>query len=1064
MLTYNLKYKPLEDKYTCTNILAKKGEKGRPSGGMVIGISTKQEGYTFSILSSSDFFIVIKFTVNSLHFIIIFFYLAPDASYFAKLRLLFQEVEDLFAQFDKVILMGDANAWTGNISTSHGVPRESADCRTNRRGLAFIQKAEEHGFIIGNGCTPGDSKGEITFTSSAGSRSGSSVVDLLLYTPTVTGATQSFRVLDLPHSSHFPILTNLIFQLNVPISQVIPKKKIILPKSQEKLNELKIELNVKLGELGCELGAGPLSNSVAEVILGVCKDHNLLKRPTQNNKPVWFDSECKELKFIKLQKLRRFRRVDAHKPDKRRDTLIDYLQVKKLYLDTCTKKREEHRRDAEEALCTAKSPSKFWKTVKLLRMKNASLPTSIDTQKWFKHFNNVFNPADQLHFPPSSATTNFAEDGILDREFNIFEVKLALKRLKNKKAAGPDKIPNEIWKYLKGKALENLMSLFQHVYEEGEIPLSWTKSTVTPIYKKGERDDPVNYRPISLLNTVLKIFTMILTSRFNEWLAKHNKISKFQAGFQKGRSTLDHIFVLKAAIHKQVRMKKQLYACFVDLKQAFDTPNHNLLWNCLAKEEVSDKFIRIFKSLYSRATTRISTGSGLTQEIPITKGVLQGESASPSLFNLFIEDLSRVLEQCGVEGIELTTLIIHHLLYADDLVILAPSKESLQVKINLTAEFFKSRGLVVNYSKTQVIVFKNSGRLSKKDKFNWDSTQISVVKQYTYLGIIFSSNGKFQVHLNYAISKGHAATAALHSILSFPKRFSIFALKKLLNSMLLATSTYAGAIWGANYTNELEIVQQRYLKKALGITRNAPKYFVRLETGVRQVKLQVAKLMYSFWVRIQSAESGSLIKCAFLDLKQAAENAHFRENENWAKQIHDLLNEVGMNSFWTWNNHYVSKSFKNKFIRTLSTILAMADVQAAKDSSTMLHYHELIKGHYGTKSYLLRDLPRYLTSAIAMIRLNRNQVLSRGKWTNLGEFKSVRCKFCGDNLSLSHLVYFCTRTNTIRERFRSSVKDLSPEYNTDLESLVEFIINKFCPLQVIKYFGQFISSCIQVYE
>jgi len=125
---------------------------------------------------------------------------------------------------------------------------------------------------------------------------------------------------------------------------------------------------------------------------------------------------------------------------------------------------------------------------------------------------------------------------------------------------------------------------------------------------------------------------------------------------------------------------KRLYACFVDLSQAFDTPNHNLLWTVLLKAGVSNKFVRVFQNIYSNAFAKVRAGAGKTDKIKISKGVLQGESASPAIFNLFLEGLTPLFSKCFLPGIKLNKKSVHFLFYADDLVIVAHSKEALQEK------------------------------------------------------------------------------------------------------------------------------------------------------------------------------------------------------------------------------------------------------------------------------------------------------------------------------------------------------------------------------------------------
>ena len=167
-----------------------------------------------------------------------------------------------------------------------------------------------------------------------------------------------------------------------------------------------------------------------------------------------------------------------------------------------------------------------------------------------------------------------------------------------------------------------------------------------------------------------------MNTRLNTWVKRNSKISQFQAGFQKGRSSLDHVFVLNSIIQTQLLKSKPLYCCFIDLSQAFDSPNHYKLWNVLLSLGVSPKWVRVFSFLYEMANARIKTKDGLTDPINIMKGVLQGESASPSIFNLFMEEITNTLDHRRIAGMRLQSIIVHIIMYADDMVTLAPSKET----------------------------------------------------------------------------------------------------------------------------------------------------------------------------------------------------------------------------------------------------------------------------------------------------------------------------------------------------------------------------------------------------
>ena len=123
-----------------------------------------------------------------------------------------------------------------------------------------------------------------------------------------------------------------------------------------------------------------------------------------------------------------------------------------------------------------------------------------------------------------------------------------------------------------------LVELFNFVFDSGNFPSEWFSVIVIPLFNKGSRDDVNNYRGISLLNVLGKIFTSILNARLNRWSESMNIVSDCQAGFRKGHSTVDNIFVLHAIIQKYLSVRRgKFYCLFVDFPKAFDRINHTLL-------------------------------------------------------------------------------------------------------------------------------------------------------------------------------------------------------------------------------------------------------------------------------------------------------------------------------------------------------------------------------------------------------------------------------------------------------------------------------------------------------
>ena len=168
----------------------------------------------------------------------------------------------------------------------------------------------------------------------------------------------------------------------------------------------------------------------------------------------------------------------------------------------------------------------------------------------------------------------------LDNPITEQEVRQAIKNLKPWKASGLDNICAEFLKYAENFVVPFLTKLFNKLYDTSYFPLDWCKSVIIPLFKKGEDSNPDNYRGISLLSIVSKVFTAILNKRLYAWAENEEKISKEQAGFRKGYSTIDHIFTLITMVKSKLDSRRggKVYVAFIDYKKAFDTVDRDKLY------------------------------------------------------------------------------------------------------------------------------------------------------------------------------------------------------------------------------------------------------------------------------------------------------------------------------------------------------------------------------------------------------------------------------------------------------------------------------------------------------
>ena len=143
---------------------------------------------------------------------------------------------------------------------------------------------------------------------------------------------------------------------------------------------------------------------------------------------------------------------------------------------------------------------------------------------------------------PPTDDANTVHDELLDSEITEDEVRKAIRSLKSGKAAGADQVINEFLKSTERVILPFLVKLCNAIFNQGIFSEEWTKSIIVPLHKKGDSDNPDNYRGLSLLSSLSKVFTSVLNARLTEWAEENTVFTEAQAGFRKGYSNRPHIY------------------------------------------------------------------------------------------------------------------------------------------------------------------------------------------------------------------------------------------------------------------------------------------------------------------------------------------------------------------------------------------------------------------------------------------------------------------------------------------------------------------------------------------
>ena len=360
----------------------------------------------------------------------------------------------------------------------------------------------------------------------------------------------------------------------------------------------------------------------------------------------------------------------------------------------------------------------------------------------------VTNPDDFPHIlPPDDININS------DIPSEV-EVQEAIKRLKNGKCQGTDKVYGEELKYnTSGRFMVYFMLLLTTIWTTFILPSSWLISSITCLFKnKGSRSDAANYRGLSIMSTCSKIIIAIIISRIRSTYERI--ISNFQYGFRSNRSTTDGIFILQNAINLST---EPLFICFIDLKAAYDWINRDMLFKILDIRLKSPILVRILKVFYTGTSAAIK-GSKIF--FKTFTGCRQGGLESPVLFNIYLDFVLRIAEHEVLQrfpncGLQYSYRIPGHcstreqrsvhglsgsqrlrmILYADDIALLCSDIDELAEIVNIYDRTFSRFGLKISASKTETMAFNVPEHIKASPSLiSIGETPIKNVRKFKYLG------------------------------------------------------------------------------------------------------------------------------------------------------------------------------------------------------------------------------------------------------------------------------------------------------------------------------------------
>jgi sorting nexin-29 len=736
------------------------------------------------------------------------------------------------------------------------------------------------------------------------------------------------------------------------------------------------------------------------------KQYTLKNVSTFNQKNIWFNSSCIKMKKELSKSARKLKKNNLS-----HELYENYKTLRRNYFKLIEFTKKVHETDIKAKLSNIKNNIMFWNTINKFRppKNNENL---IDLQTWQSYLFRLQTPVENIAIPI------FTERIVdcLDKDIEINEIRRSIKKLKNKKCPGNDCVTNEFIFNLPETTWHLIQKMFNNVLENRSWPRGWNSADIKMLHKKGDKKDPTNYRPIALENCTFKLFTGILNDRIINWTNENNIIPEFQNGFRSARGCIDNIFILKTIIDITIHQKQNnaLYAVFVDFKGAFDSVIHSKLWEHLISNKISSKILLLLKEIYSTAEIKIATKVGKTEAVKLEKGLLQGDPLSPTLFNVFTNDIETFLKSRGFHGIRITQdSEILLLAYADDLVLFSKSAIDLRDKLLALEEYCNTKQLTINTDKTKIMIFKK--RINKKlhQHFTLNHKQIEIVDTFKYLGITFYRTGSFMHEIKNRVTSTYRALNNLQSIILKGRNVSWSTKVTLIKSMIESVLLYGSEVWGLEDTKKIKSAYAKVYKKLLYLPNNTPNYAVIRETGTEDIELQITKRCLRWWTKILNAPVNSFVYQCYKRLTQDIDS-----NKNWASIFKNKIFVNELTEIWNRQNTKYNDESWNQIINHYKNSLEDTCNREINKSDSLYWYKHLINNTNTEHNlYLHLNLPTHIINTFCQTRL-LNKYIER-IYTNHNSYifkNNENCTICNKQEpdTLLHLLLNCNITNNLR--------------------------------------------------